>query len=299
MNFKKYQHVERFGSSKVKGIEYGKCFVFPKIDGTNACVYLDNDEIKAGSRRKELTETEDNFNFFKTIRTNEKILNYLKNNPTHRLFGEWLVPHSLKTYKQDAWRKFYIFDVGIDDGDELFYLPYEEYSVKLEEFGLDYIKPIGIVQNTNYEELTKYLGMNTFLIEEDKGVGEGVVIKNYEYKNRAGQQVWAKIISSEFNQKGNREKNKENIQQNIEERIIADYCTTAFIEKEFAKLQYDSSISSKNLIPRLLGNLYYELINEEGWNFIKKFRNPTVNYKTLQHLLVLKVRETLPELFCK
>ena len=34
--FKKYQHVERLGTSEVQGIENGMCYVFPKIDGTNA-----------------------------------------------------------------------------------------------------------------------------------------------------------------------------------------------------------------------------------------------------------------------
>ena len=33
MEFRKYQHIERFGSSQnVGGIEQGICYVFPKID---------------------------------------------------------------------------------------------------------------------------------------------------------------------------------------------------------------------------------------------------------------------------
>lgn len=42
MEFKKYQHVERFGTDETEGINIGKCYVFPKIDGTNSSVWLEN-----------------------------------------------------------------------------------------------------------------------------------------------------------------------------------------------------------------------------------------------------------------
>jgi len=34
MEFRKYQHIERFGTDEVDGIEFGKCYIFYKIDGT-------------------------------------------------------------------------------------------------------------------------------------------------------------------------------------------------------------------------------------------------------------------------
>ena len=55
MEFLKYQHVERYGNDEVDGINIGTCYVFPKIDGTNASVWLGEDgEIHAGSRNREL-----------------------------------------------------------------------------------------------------------------------------------------------------------------------------------------------------------------------------------------------------
>ena len=42
MKFEKYQHVERFGTSEVEGIELGRTYVFPKLDGTNASVWLED-----------------------------------------------------------------------------------------------------------------------------------------------------------------------------------------------------------------------------------------------------------------
>lgn len=94
MGFKKYQHIERFGKPDVYTIENGECYVFPKIDGTNSSVWLENGEIKAGSRNRELSLDNDNAGFYNYIINDNSILNYLTKHPTHRLFGEWLVPHS-------------------------------------------------------------------------------------------------------------------------------------------------------------------------------------------------------------
>ena len=109
MKFKEYQHIERLGTTVTEDIEFGTCYIFYKIDGTNGQVYLDDKgNIKAGGRRRELTLDKDNAGFYKYVLQNENIKKYLAKHPNHRLYGEWLVPHSLKTYRQSAWRKFYI-----------------------------------------------------------------------------------------------------------------------------------------------------------------------------------------------
>ena len=51
------------------------------------------------------------------------------------------------------------------------------------------------------------------------------------------------------------------------------------------------------MIPRLLNVIYYEIVKEESWNFVKENRNPTINFKTLQHFVFAKVRDRLPNVF--
>src|SRR6478609_7687293 len=142
MEFKEYQHIERLGATEVQNIELGECYVFPKIDGTNASVWLNNGKVQAGSRTRHLTLEADNAGFLRWVSDNVSLLNYLTENPTHRLFGEWLVPHSLKTYRPETWRRFYVFDVAVDketeeilhDGDsKVKYLHYDEYKPLLEK----------------------------------------------------------------------------------------------------------------------------------------------------------------------
>nr|MBC8437152.1 hypothetical protein [bacterium] len=116
MEFERYQSIKKYQTMEVEAIELGKVYVFPKIDGTNASVWLDEDTIKCGSRNRELTLDNDNAGFCKYILDRcDNIHQYLYANPTHRIYGEWLVPHTLKTYESGAWRKFYVFDVMIDD----------------------------------------------------------------------------------------------------------------------------------------------------------------------------------------
>lgn len=299
MKFKKYQHIERLGTDEVRDIEVGVTYVFPKIDGTNASVWYEDGAICAGSRTRQLSLESDNAGFLNSIKGDQRILGYLSKHPTHRLFGEWLVPHTIKTYRDDAWRKFYIFDVCVDlDGDGMGYLSYDEYKPLLEEFNLDYISPLKVFINATPEDYIKCMDLNDYLIKDGEGTGEGIVVKNYDYKNKYGRKTWAKVVTSEFKDKHRKTlgaPTKEN--KLIEESIVDKLITDAFVEKEYSKIVLKNEGWSSKLIPQLLGVVYYEFIREEAWNIVKDFKNPTIDFKTLNREVVRRTKELRPELF--
>lgn len=300
MEFRKYQHIERYGTTEVEGIELGKCYVFPKIDGTNSSVWMDSGMIKAGSRNRELSLDSDNAGFYRNIIGDGRIRDYLLKHPTHRLFGEWLVPHSLKTYRDDAWRKFYVFDVCVDADNEvgLEYLPYDIYKPLLEEFGIDYLAPLRIIKNGTLEDFLRCCEENTVLIKDGSGVGEGVVIKNYDFYNKYRRQTWAKIVTSEFKDKHRKEMGapiKEN--RLVEEAIVVQFVTRAFVEKEYSKMVTENDGWRSKMIPQLLGRVFHELISEEMWNILKAHKNPTINFKVLNAFTIAKIKELMPEIF--
>ena len=282
--FLKYQHIERYGTDEVDGIEYGDCFVFPKIDGTNSQLWW-NDGLKAGSRNRELTIHKDNAGFYNWALEQENIERFFNSHPHYRLYGEWLVPHSLKTYREDAWRRFYVFDVLNAEGK---YLSYEEYKPILEEFSIDYIVPLRKITNPTEDRLYQYLNDNDFLIEDGKGIGEGIVIKRYDYVNKYGRTTWAKIVTSEFKEKHKKELGLAETKEKttIEDRIIEQYQTTAMIDKVKANIE---NFSSKDIL-RLINTVYYDLIREESWDFIKEFKNPIIDYKRLMNLSYQKTK---------
>lgn len=314
MAFIKYQHVSKLGNTETEGILNGKVYIFEKLDGTNASIWKDDEGIHCGSRRLELSYHEDNRSFFKTFHEDERFVRFFKKYPNVRLFGEYLVPHQVKYYHAEAWNKFYVFDVikvipGIDlenDNLEHFeYLPYEEYKEMLEEFDIDYIPVVAVFNDPTQEDLLSCLDKTTFLSDEP---GEGIVCKNYSFKNRFGRTQWAKIVRDEFLQKKKvhrTRKNNDNYDE-VVDRIIRNYVTESFIQKEREKLNEAFEYEGKDIhseankgqyIGRLLEGTYKTFLEEETYNIVKKLKQPTINYKKLKNEFINKIKETFPELF--
>lgn len=294
--FVKYMHIERFGNDEVQGIELGNCYVFPKLDGTNASVWIDRaGSIQAGSRNRHLSIDADNAGFFAFAANDEKLRDYLSAYPHHRLYGEWLVPHSLKTYREEAWRRFYVFDVH--DGER--YLPYDEYAATLDSFGLDYLAPSCVIKNGTYENFLRELEKNVFLIKDGAGVGEGIVLKNYEFKNRFGNVVWAKMVTTAFKEQNSKVFGPSLLKgaQMVEQEIVDKYVTRHLVDKVVAKISSECEGWNSKYIPRLLQTVFHDLVTEETWAAIKEFKNPTINFKTLGTLCTLKIKELKPEIF--
>lgn len=293
MEFKKYQHLERFGTVEVNGIEDGMCYIFPKIDGTNSSVWFNNG-LQAGSRKRHLSLESDNAGFYEWVLQQDNLKEFFVDYPTLRLYGEWLVPHTLKTYDDKNWRKFYVFDVM--EGDN--YLQYEEYKILLEKHNIEFIPPICKVKNPTYERITKQLDKNTYLIKDGEGIGEGVVIKNYEYVNKYGRITWAKVVNNDFKMKHQKVFDVSEIKEVelVEQKIVDKYVNSVLVDKEFSKIESENGWSSR-FIPRLLNTVYYCLVKEEAYNFTKEFKQPTINFKTLNRFTTIKVKELRPDLF--
>ena len=297
MPFKKYMHVEKYGNDEVQGIELGQCWIFPKIDGTNGSAWLEDGELQAGSRRRQLSVNDDNAGFCDWVKNGDhRLKEFFEENPNLRIYGEWLIPHALRTYKDDAWNRFYVFDVYDDENKD--YLPYEAYQPILEKYEIDYIPPICVAKNVSHDNLLHELKNNIFLIDEGKGYGEGIVIKNYAYQNKFGRTVWAKIIANEFKEKHSKvQPTSKNFKELVEQKIVDEYITDHLVTKTYAKIVNECGGWNSKHIPRLLSTVFYDLVNEELWNALKKFKNPTIDFKKLNQIAIIKIKELKPELF--
>ena len=299
--FVKYMHLERYGNEEVDGIEQGTTYVFPKLDGTNAQVWLNEDgTIGAGSRNRTLSIENDNAGFMNWAVKQDNLKLFLSHYHWLNVYGEWLVPHSLKTYRDDAWRKFYIFDLVDAETGEFF--SYEMMKDVLDAYELDYLAPIAIIKNGNREHYEKCLDKNVFLIKDGMGVGEGIVIKNYEWQNKFGNTVWAKMITNNFKEIHHREMGAPVIGgETLEEKIVDEYVDAHLIDKVVSKIENDrvdcDMAFNPRDIPRLLQTVFYDLINEELWNIIKKHKNPKIDFAYLQRLTITKVKQERKDIF--
>lgn len=298
--FNKYMHLEKYGSDHVDGINMGIVHVFPKLDGTNASVWMTDGEIRAGSRNRQLSLEADNAGFYAWVMQHKSMFEpYFAKNPDHIIFGEWLVPHSLKTYKDDAWNEFYAFDVGVLRGGEIDYIPFDEYKGDLDAHGITFLSPFAVIRNGTDEQFRKLTEKNVFFIKDGAGVGEGIVLKNYDFRNRFRRTVWAKIITNEF--KGlHIEQMGASLTSHVslEEKIAQEVITKHIVDKAYAKIENSSEKPwSSHQIPRLLGMVFHDFVTEEIWDVLKRHKNPTLDFKFLRNLINQQVKTVKPELF--
>lgn len=328
MGYISYTHVERLGHPNVDGLLIGECYVFPKLDGTNAVLWSDREEggVCTGSRKRDLSlpDAADNHGFRHAMqeRWNNSELDWLQETYDGVRFplfyGEWLVPHTLKTYRQEAWREFYVFDARCPDTGR--YLHYDTWAQRLRDAGAKVLEPLQIIKNPTEEDIVHVRDTaNTYLIAENSGVGEGVVVKNYEFSNHVGKTVWGKSVRNDFKEENRRAMGSPERDGSfqVECAIAEEYVTQAFVTKTRAKVEMamaeqawrdDPALTSMtykqvietmrgSLIPRLLQTVYQELLDEETAAFVKKHKDPTINFKKLRAFTIAQVKKFAPDLF--
>lgn len=303
-DFQKYISLERYGTAEVAGINLGVCHIFPKIDGTNSSVWYDPEtgDVFAGSRNRKLSLEKDNGGFYQwVLHTDQKNLrDFVKQNPHLIVYGEFLIPHSFKGYRDDAWRKLYVFDIY--DRETENFLSYDVYQPMLEESGIEYLAPLKVMNNPDLENLYKTLEQNKYLVkDEEERAGEGIVIKRYNYINKYGRTTWAKMVTSAFKEDNAKTFGGSILEGKnmVEQEIVDKYLTKEICDKVYHKIEVSENGFLSKHIPRYLETSFYDLVREETYSFIKDNNFPTINFKDLKHLSYEKAKEFRPEIFGK
>ena len=99
------------------------------------------------------------------------------------VFGEWL--HGLVGHKQTGTIKSYILPglwiIDVYDVNNQTYVPYNEYSVWITPIYPQVVHPLAVLENPAPQEVESYME-NHYNLPDDV-LAEGIVIKNYGYKN--------------------------------------------------------------------------------------------------------------------
>lgn len=278
--FKKYPKIHRLGKEETDGVLSGKCYIQEKLDGANTSIWIDKrGEITCASRNRELSE---GFNgFVDYVKENENIKNLLSQYPNLRLYGEWLVRHTIN-YSEAAYKQFYLFDITeTKDGEEKeeFWHIDKVYEMA-RTFDIPTPQLFDTIIDPTVDQIKEYAG-KTNLGE----VGEGVVIKNFEFVNMFGDTQYAKIVTEKFKEDngitfgGN---NKYSDTYN-EMYVINKYMTVERIRKIMNKIQpeIDERLDLKH-IPRITKTAYHDLLTEEIWEISEKVES--LNFRKLKRL---------------
>ena len=316
--FRRYEHLERLGHVETRDIEIGRVHLFPKLDGTNGSVWYDESgKLQCASRNRVLSADADNQGFHAWLHSDDVRACALRSAvPVGSVvYGEWLVPHTIKTYRDEAWKRFWIFDVFHRESGR--FLRWDDYGPQMAAAGCDVIEPLCVITNPSTDQLIAQLATNTYLVQDGAGVGEGVVLKNYDWQNEYGRQPWAKLVRSEFKEQNRRafgttEKGGE---FQIEIAIAEEFVTATLVGKTRAKVveavanhhkidltapnaQRLVEVSFRhNVIPQLLGRVLHDFVTEELWAAIKQYRNPAIDFGKLCRLVERRTKSIAQDLF--
>lgn len=298
-------HIERVDTEDVEGLlSLPDIWIEPKLDGANASVLLDENGILTAGKRSQVLGQGDDFRGLKAhvYEHQDKFMAFFERFPAHIIYGEWLIPHTIKYYREDAWHKFYAFDIMNGSTGEFVHT--ETRLNLLKEFDINQVPPIckvsgPLVSEQHMKQLQWYADNNKYLIDDPNKTGEGIVVKGFTkegkaYVNKYGRTVWAKIVRQEF-----KEKNAiamgipdKNFKTDYEKLFAEEYITEGRVEKIKQKITTEKGTGWKSqYIGELLGRTWHDVFTEELWKFVKKNKVKTVNFKTMEKYVVIKTKE--------
>ena len=240
-----------------------------KMDGSNASFQYDeaSGELKAFSRRQELTPTNTLNGFYNWVKLKEKdetFMNAIKScNHDIVFFGEWGVKNKVK-YKEDYYGKFYFYDIyDITNSCWLTQDTVKDFATHL---GLGYVNTLYVGEFKNWDNMRQFMGKSNLAIAE----GEGVVVKNQTLLNSPRDEFYLKLVCESFSEVQKIREPKAADPNEAPARAIVDSIVTERrIEKMLCNLRDDGIItepydaSQMRVIAQNLPKRIWEDINKE------------------------------------
>lgn len=279
-----YGKVHRLGKEETDGLLVGTVAIQEKVDGANTSIWInDEGQLKMGTRTRTLPDEGDEFNgFVGYVRAHTGIQALLTLHPNFRLYGEWLVKHTID-YKATVYKKFYLFDIYVEDH----FLHQEQVASYAKEFGIEVVPMYTPIENPTVEQLKEFVGKSEF---GDRG--EGVVLKNLDFVNSFGEMVYAKIVTESFKEDngiafGGNNKFSDTYH---EMWVVNKYMTLPRVKKIMDKIQpeLNERLDMKH-IPRVVNSAYHDMLLEEIWEI--QSRVPKLDFKALGRCAQKKAKQ--------
>ncbi len=302
--FHSYEKVERLEKEECEGLLNGGCYIFEKIDGANAQIYLDTEtrEIAFASRNRVLGIGDnlisgDSFRGFAAwVKENrEKLQTFFALHPNFILNGEWLIKHSIQ-YNPTAYARFYVFDIYDSVNERYMAIEGHRSWQDLYSIGIDFIPFDDWIENPTMDNLKAQLALPS---RYGAPFREGIVIKNYSFVNKWGRQPYGKLLHETFQEV--KSKPKAPISPDaIELAIQVQYVTAARVAKICEKIKDEmyhcrGRIEVERLgmkdIPRVINMVWYDIITEDMNDILKRLKDPTINFKLLKRLVFDRAKE--------
>lgn len=253
-DIKKYIDVIRYGKANTQGViqEGDIISITEKIDGANASFTCDVDNplgVSCYSRKLPLTEENTLRGFYGWVIDNiVPIKNEL--NPNYRYIGEWLVKHKIQ-YKEENYYLFYMFSIWDEETEE--YLTDDIVISEARRLGLNTVEYFYKGEFISYEHMSSFIGKSNLTKELDSG--EGIVVKNVNYKDKYGKQCFVKLVSEKFAEVQKQKPPKNPNINNKELLLIKSVLTKPRIDKLMHKLVDENLLTREEFCVESMGKL--------------------------------------------
>jgi hypothetical protein len=227
---KKYQDITRLGHKTTIGVlnEGDHIVIQEKIDGANASFCRGEfGEILAFSRNHQLSEENNLGGFYQFIQS--KLLELEAINDHCIFFGEWTNPHKVK-YPEHQ-KQFFLYDIFDTRTGE--YLPFEQVEDASNFLDLNLVPVFYKGEYKGFDHLMSFVGRTDLGgMLGDIPQGEGIVVKNIDYKDRFGNQKFVKLVTDKFAEVQKQKAPKDpQVEQTQESVFVGQTVTDARVEK--------------------------------------------------------------------
>ena len=261
MKHKRYMDImnlnDEIGSRFHKG---DRIIIQEKIDGSNVSFQYDSetDSLKCFSRNHMLSALNSLRGYYYWVQKLDKELIKAVLGDKLRMFGEWLVPHTLK-YPDECYNTMYCFDVF--DTENQCYLPQNKVKSFVEQLGLNYVPVFYEGEFTAWEDYMYLVGKT----EMGGEIGEGIVVKNQTEITE--DVVYTKIVHENFHEVHKQGSTKANLcPQSDEEKhelmrlteLAETIVTPARVEKILYKLVDEGIIPENFSMKNIPGTSFSE-----------------------------------------
>ena len=265
MEFLKYPKIYRVGTEETLGILDKPVYIQEKLDGANASIWLgEANTLRCGSRNQEITAGQSFRGLPEFLKDNAAagIVALLSTYPNIRLYGEWLVKHTIE-YKPECYQKFYLFDI-YDHNANKFWNPARLLETA-EQFNVDVVSTTKDAAVYTLKEIQeKFVGVSNLTAKLNNG--EGVVVKSRDGNH------FAKIVRPEF-----KEENAAHFQAHDSEPFYWESWATHSFVTVPRVTKICQSISDCTGTPvtikdtaRVISTVYSDILTEEVRTIAKK-----------------------------
>lgn len=296
---KKYHDIVRYGHSSTRDVlQKGDDIVIQeKIDGSNASFKREGNKVLAFSQNSQLDESNNLGGFYQWVQDKIKASDLT---PNVIYFGEWTNPHKIK-YSPEFTKTFFLFDLFHELTDSC--LGESVVEREAEKLDLKLVPTFYKGKYQSFEHLMSFVG-HTEIDGQLGGVsmGEGIVVKNIEYKDKYGQQMFVKLVIDKFaevqKQKTPRDPNQP---LSLEAHWVKDNMAKPRVEKMLFKLvdegvlKEDYSIEDmKTILSNINKRLIEDLFKEESETLPQDYDSKEIG-KSVARFSPLIIKEILRE----